>query len=192
MPIGDEQMEEVIVTAYSPAWRREFEQEKNKIRTALGGLQVVIEHIGSTSVEGLGAKPTIDMMAGIPRLSLMNESHMHNLDDMGYEYVHKPEFPERLFFRRGLWRAGTHHLHIYKHLGPHWNGNVLFREYLKRNPEAKHAYYQLKKRLEKEFKYDRVAYTNGKANFITAIIHQASNDRELIRFLEDSNLIGIN
>ncbi|GIO41364.1 MULTISPECIES: GrpB family protein [Paenibacillus] len=183
-------MEEVIISEYTSDWINEFEEEKNKIRIALGDLQVVIEHIGSTSVAGLGSKPTIDIMAGIPSLNSMNESYIKSLDDIGYEYVYKPEFPERLFFRRGLWRAGTHHLHIYKYHGRNWNENVLFREYLKRNPEAMNEYYHLKKKLEQEFKHDRVAYTQGKADFITDIINRASNDSELIRFLRESNLIG--
>ncbi|WP_145048181.1 GrpB family protein [Paenibacillus xylanexedens] len=178
-------MEEVNISEYNPDWNIEFEEEKNKILHALSSLEVVIEHIGSTSVSGLGAKPTIDIMAGLPSLGLMDEFYIKSLGDIGYEYVHKPEFPERLFFRRGLWRAGTHHLHIYKFRGQNWNENVLFREYLKRYPEILNEYYNLKKRLEEQFKYDRVAYTMGKADFIQEVINKASNDEELMRLLQE-------
>jgi len=182
-------MEEVIIHEYNPNWISEFEEEKNKIFNALSDLHVVIEHIGSTSVSGLGSKPTIDIMAGISRLDLIDETHMKNLNEIGYEYVNKPEFSERLFFRRGLWRAGTHHLHIYKYRGDNWNENLLFREYLKRNPETMIEYYKIKKKLEVQFKHDRAAYTKGKADFIKGIINRAGNDKELRRLLEVGNSI---
>ena len=182
-------MEEVTILEYNPTWTYEFEEERVKIFNALNDLQVVIEHIGSTSVSGLGSKPTIDIMAGIPRLDLIDETYIRKLNDIGYEYVNKPEFSERLFFRRGLWRAGTHHLHIYRYQGDNWNENLLFREYLKRNPETMNEYYKLKKNLEEQFKHDRVAYTMGKADFIKGIINKAINDKELRRFLEEGNSI---
>ncbi|WP_127591254.1 GrpB family protein [Paenibacillus lautus] len=172
-------MEEVIVTPYNPDWKNEFEREQDKIRLALKGLDVHIEHIGSTSVMGLGSKPTIDIMAGVLSLTSVNEHYIENLARLGYEYVFKPEFPERLFFRRGPWRAGTHHLHIYKYKGPQWNDQILFREYLKNHPDTRDQYYALKKVLESQYKHDRVAYTNGKADFIREVIQKARLDRQL-------------
>jgi GrpB-like predicted nucleotidyltransferase (UPF0157 family) len=172
-------MEEVIVTPYNPDWKNEFEREQDKIRLALKGLDVHIEHIGSTSVMGLGSKPTIDIMAGVLSLTLVNEKYIENLARIGYEYVFKPEFPERLFFRRGPWRAGTHHLHIYKVQGQQWIDQILFREYLKNHPDTRDQYYTLKKVLESQYKHDRVAYTNGKADFIREVIQKARLDRQL-------------
>lgn len=61
------------------------------------GLEVRIEHIGSTAVQGLGAKPTIDIMAGVSELGLVDERYIRRLEQIGYEYVPKPEFPERMF-----------------------------------------------------------------------------------------------
>jgi GrpB-like predicted nucleotidyltransferase (UPF0157 family) len=177
-------MEEVIVTPYNPDWKEEFERERVKIRSALKGLDVHIEHIGSTAVTGLGSKPTIDMMAGVLSLTLVNEQYIKNLAEIGYEYVFKPEFPERLFFRRGQWRAGTHHLHIYKVQGQQWNDQILFREYLKNHPATRDQYYSLKKVLESQYKHDRVAYTNGKADFIREVIYKARLDTELVRILD--------
>lgn len=166
-------MEEVIVTPYNPDWKEEYNREKAKIESALKGLDVHIEHIGSTSVSGLGSKPTIDMMAGVLSLEEVDEYYLENLAGIGYEYVVKPEFPERLFFRRGQWRAGTHHLHIYRYQGQQWIDQILFREYLKKHPEIKDRYYALKKALENQYKHDRVAYTNGKADFIREVIRKA-------------------
>jgi GrpB-like predicted nucleotidyltransferase (UPF0157 family) len=127
-------------------------------------------------------------MAGILNLELIDETHIKKLKEIGYEYVYKPDFPERLFFRRGQWRAGTHHLHIYKFRGKNWNDNILFREYLKKSPGIKVEYYKLKKKLEEQYKYDRVAYTEGKADFIKEIIERAKNDQELIKYLEEISI----
>lgn len=173
-------MEEVIVIPYNPDWKNEFEREQDKIRLALKGLDVHIEHIGSTAITGLGSKPTIDMMAGVFSLTLVTEQYIENLARIGYEYVVKPEFPERLFFRRGQWRAGTHHLHVYKHQGQQWNNQILFREYLKNHPDTRDQYYSLKKVLESQFKHDRVAYTSGKADFIREVIRKARQNTELV------------
>ncbi|MGG4345815.1 GrpB family protein [Paenibacillus lautus] len=177
-------MEEVIVTPYNPDWKDEFEREKAKIESALKGLEIHIEHIGSTSVMGLGSKPTIDMMAGVQSLAQVDEHYIKHLDGIDYEYVFKPEFPERLFFRRGQWRAGTHHLHIYKYQGLQWNEQILFREYLMKHPDTRDQYYTLKKVLENQYKHDRVAYTNGKADFIREVIHKAKLDTDLLNNLD--------
>lgn len=170
-------MEEVNVVDYDPNWANEFEKEKIKLLNALSGLQVVIEHIGSTSVPGLGSKPTIDIMAGISELDLIDETYKARLLEIGYEYVEKPDFPERLFFRRGQWRAGTHHLHFYTIHGKHWRNQLLFRTVLKQHPEIRNDYYRLKKSLEERFKHDRVAYTEGKSDFITRVISRANEEQ---------------
>ncbi len=177
-------MEEVVVMDYEPEWRHAFAQEKIKILSAMTGLEARIEHIGSTAVQGLGAKPTIDIMAGVSELGLVDERYIRHLELIGYEYIPKPEFPERMFFRRGLWRAGTHHLHIYRYQGKHWNDQLLFREYLKKDATTRERYFTLKKELEAQFKHDRVSYTNGKADFIRSIIERARQDSEWARQLD--------
>lgn len=60
-----------------------------------------------------------------------------------YEYVHKSDFPERKFFRKGKWRAGTHHLHVYAMSGPQWRNNILFRDYLRNHADTLLQYYRL-------------------------------------------------
>lgn len=174
-------MELVIVSEYNPEWITEFEQEKAKISHALKDIILSIEHIGSTSVPGLGSKPIIDMMVGVSDLQQITEVHIDNLMEIGYEYVFKPEFPERRFFRRGEWRAGTHHVHVYEYRSESWINQILFREYLKKHRSAMEEYYNLKKQLEQKFRHDRVAYTEGKSEFIQGIIEKAMNDGELKR-----------
>jgi len=166
--------EQVIVSVYNPDWIHQYEEEKRKILEAIQDICVSIEHIGSTSVPGLGAKPIIDIMVGVHHLNLVGQRHIDQLKEIGYEYVDKPEFPERKFFRRGKWRAGTHHLHIYEMNGVQWNNNLLFRDYLRNHEDTLKQYYRLKKELEARYKHDRALYTEGKEKFIQEVINKAT------------------
>ncbi|MFS0870249.1 GrpB family protein [Paenibacillus xylanilyticus] len=164
--------EEVIVSEYDPSWVEDYNAERVEILRVLTDICVDFEHIGSTSVPGLGAKPLIDMMAGVHDLADVQTLHIKALAELGYEYVPKPEFTERLFFRKGQWRAGTHHLHVYRYKSVEWNEHLLFRNALRRDPEVRQAYYVLKKKLEQQFRHDRVGYTAAKAPFIQSIIQR--------------------
>ncbi|KKO52699.1 GrpB family protein [Paenibacillus sp. DMB20] len=168
----------VEIHEYSPDWPKSYEAERDAILTALQGICEHMEHIGSTSVPGLAAKPVIDMMAGVQELCLVTPDYIKRLEAAGYEYVHKPEFPERMFFRKGLWRAGTHHLHIYEHGGEHWLQNIRFRDYLIKHPEARREYAALKKELQTLYSDDRVRYTEVKAPFISNMMERARRDWE--------------
>ncbi|MBP1989808.1 GrpB family protein [Paenibacillus eucommiae] len=166
-------MEEVLVSDYNPEWVIDFEKEKELLVEQLKDIIVGIEHIGSTAVPGLAAKPTIDIMIGVNNLKDITEIHLERLDSYGYEFIDHPHFPERRFFRKGKWRAGTHHLHIYLHLAENWNTNLLFRDYLINHPDAAKEYGKLKRDLKEKFQHDRVGYTNAKAPFIQTILTRA-------------------
>jgi GrpB-like predicted nucleotidyltransferase (UPF0157 family) len=83
---------------------------------------IAIEHIGSTSIEGLGAKPILDIMVGVYDLKEVEE-FIEQLEIFGYEFVFHKEIPNRRFFRKGKWRAGTHHLHFYNYESEEWTNN---------------------------------------------------------------------
>jgi GrpB-like predicted nucleotidyltransferase (UPF0157 family) len=165
----------VIIEDYNPDWSREFEREKEKLLKILNGKIISIEHIGSTSVKGLGAKPILDIMVGVNNLEEVDE-FIEPLKRIGYEFVRHKDFPERRFFRRGQWRAGTHHLHIYQFKSKHWNNNILFRDFLRTYPNVLKQYHQLKKELAEKYRYDRVAYTQAKAPFIQNVIKKAKQE----------------
>jgi len=163
-------MEIVTVSNYNPLWKKEYETEREKLIKELNGILIGIEHIGSTSIPGLSAKPIIDIMVGVKSLEDVTDVYKEGLYTIGYEYVEHANFPHRRFFRKGEWRAGTHHLHIYEFEGVHWNNNLFFREYLINNREAKEEYSMLKKELEQQYKHDRVGYTKAKEPFIEGIL----------------------
>jgi len=167
-----------VVSEYDSEWIEEYEQEKVKISHVLRDVLLRIEHIGSTSIPKLGSKPIIDMMVGVSDLQQVSEAYITGLEGIGYEYVFKPDFPERRFFRKGEWRAGTHHLHIYEYESENWINNILFRDYLKNDSRMMEEYYLLKKKLEQQYKHDRVAYTEGKSEFIGNVIAVAKMNKE--------------
>jgi GrpB-like predicted nucleotidyltransferase (UPF0157 family) len=92
----------VLIKNYDPIWELQFEEEKGKILSAIPKKIIHIEHIGSTSIKGLGAKPIIDIMIGVTKLEDFEEL-IQPLSTIDFEYVPKPELTDRRFFRKGLW-----------------------------------------------------------------------------------------
>ncbi len=145
--------EKIVIEKYSLAWALDFEHEKIKIGNVLGEKLVQIEHIGSTSIVDLGAKPIIDIMVGVHNLDEV-VNFIDSFKEIGYEFVWHNEFPERRFFRRGQRRAGTHHLHIYRFGSEHWKNNILFRDYLRQNSNKQKEYQNLKNELAEKYPND--------------------------------------
>jgi len=162
----------VELQAYNPYWEIQFARESQKIEGVLGNFALAIEHIGSTSVKGLAAKPIIDIMVGIPDLENAL-SLVEPLREINYEYVPIPKFKDRLFFRKGLWRKGTCHLHICEFNGNEWKDKLLFRDYLRTHAEAAAEYASLKQQLGAKYTYERSAYTKEKEPFIKRILMKA-------------------
>ncbi|WP_342603209.1 GrpB family protein [Peribacillus sp. FSL E2-0159] len=165
----------VKIEDYNPDWVSEFEQEKVRIMEVLKNSCLCIEHIGSTSVIGLGAKPILDIMAGVHHLDEA-DMFIEPLKSIGYEFVPHQEFPERRFFRKGQWRAGTHHLHIYRFGSEQWKNQLSFRDFLRSHPDVRKQYQQLKLSLAQKHPADIVGYTEAKAPFIQNVIESAKNE----------------
>ncbi len=165
----------VIVEDFSQQWALEYKKEELKIRNVLGETLIQIEHIGSTSIENLGSKPIIDIMCGVKNVNEITD-FIDSFAEIGYAFVWHEDFPERRFFRKGEYRAGTHHLHIYEFESDFWTNNILFRDYLRNHPVVLIEYYHFKKKLAKKYPYDRVSYTNGKNEFIKCIINKAREE----------------
>lgn len=161
----------VEIVEYDPQWPVLYEEEKGRILGVIGHKIVAIEHIGSTAVRGLAAKPIIDIMVAVRRLADAGEC-IEPLQSIGYEYV--PEFeaemPERRFFRKGPPEARTHHIHMIELTSDFWERHLLFRDFLRAHPEAAQQYYQLKKELAARYGSDREAYAEAKTLFIESIV----------------------
>ncbi|MGA9286946.1 MAG: GrpB family protein [Anaerobacillus sp.] len=165
----------VNLSDYNPYWEKEFEIEKNNILEVLGDKAVGIEHIGSTSIKGLQAKPIIDLMVGVQHLEEVSH-YISLLSQIDYEYVPKAEFKDRKFFRKGSWGQGTSHLHICEIHGGEWTEKLLFRDYLRVYPEVAEEYASLKRELASKHQFDRPIYTKKKEPFIKSIIEKAEKE----------------
>jgi len=165
----------VELQPYNPDWKRQFEREKKSISEAIGDSLIKVEHIGSTSIKGLASKPIIDIMAGVHNLEQVND-WIPALVEVEYEYVPKPEFTNRRFFRKGTWGQGICHLHICEYDSTEWREKLLFRNFLRLYPEALREYASLKEKLAQIHKFDRHAYTERKGPFIKKIIELARRD----------------
>jgi GrpB-like predicted nucleotidyltransferase (UPF0157 family) len=165
----------IVVADHDPAWPAMFEQERARLAAALGPLAIVIEHVGSTAVPGLAAKPIIDLLVGVRSLDDAAPRCVEQLAAIGYTFM--PEYrsllPDQLFFRKGVPGPWTHHVHVMRPSGPGWERRLVFRDYLRANPDAAKAYSDLKRELAARFKDDIAAYRGGKDAFVAEIMAKA-------------------
>ena len=160
----------VAVHSYSEDWPQLFDQERQQLREAIGDYVLDIQHIGSTSVPGLDAKPIIDIgvaVANFEEAAICVEP----LERLGYIYHGENGIPRRHFFTKGDPR--THNLHM-NELGSHdWATTTHFRDYLRGHPETTRAYAELKRELAIRHQHDREAYQEGKNQLIQEILRLA-------------------
>lgn len=169
--------EEIEVVAYDPRWPEMFAAEREHLRACLPGeLLGRIEHFGSTAVPGLAAKPIIDLLVEVTSLAATKRRIVPILVAQGYDYLWRPTWgddvpPFYAWFIKRDPQTGerTHHLHLIKKEFAHWE-RLRFRDYLRKHPGQAAAYGELKRRLAAEHPYDRVAYTEGKGQFIAGIM----------------------
>lgn len=169
----------IAVSDYDPAWPKMFEQERANLRSALGALVLTVEHIGSTAVPGLAAKPIIDLLVGVHDLNDARSRCSEPLRALGYTYI--PEYqswlPDELFFRKGVPGPWTHHVHVMEPSNARWEAFLTFRDYLRTHPEVARAYGNLKKSLAAKFKDDIASYRNAKHDFVVGAMAEARADR---------------
>ena len=156
----------VRLVAHDPAWATRFADERARLLTALGDLPAEIEHVGSTAVPGLAAKPILDVLVGRPAGDVA--PYVEALQRAGYVYRGEAGIPGRHYFRRGDPR--THHLHLVECGGAVWRDHLAFRDRLRADAALAAAYGALKERLAIQHAEDRAAYTEAKAPFITAVL----------------------
>lgn len=165
----------IEVVPYDPRWPALFEAASREIHTVIGGYITGIEHIGSTAVPCLAAKPVIDILVGVRSLSDA-PLFLPPLAPLGYTYVpeHEDIFPERRYLHRIADGQHTHHVHIVEPGSEFYRVQLLFRDYLRAHPRDAAAYASLKYQLAGQYHLDREAYTDGKSAFIQEILRLAS------------------
>src|SRR5438105_8172350 len=169
-------MPELIrVVEYDPRWPEVYELERGLLVGALYPFVVDIQHIGSTSVPGLAAKPIIDIGVAIEEYPLPEVS-IEAVVALGYEYVGEYGIPRRHYFHKGSPRI--HHLHVLEVSGEEWQKHILFRDYIRAHREQARRYETLKRDLARRYEHDREAYTDSKTEFVLATLAKARAWRE--------------
>ncbi|MBI5838850.1 MAG: GrpB family protein [Chloroflexi bacterium] len=162
----------INIVDYNPEWPELFKIEKKKLLTAIGDYVAAIEHIGSTAVPGLAAKPVIDILIGVRTLTEADRYCIEPITGLGYEYVKafEKDTPYRRYFRKDS-RDGdrTHQIHLVEHGRDWWKRHLAFRDYLRVHVDAREAYERLKRDLATR-EFETVSdYANAKSEFIKAI-----------------------
>lgn len=164
----------VTIVEYSQQWPKLFEQERNLLLSTLGEPVARIEHIGSTSVPRLASKPIIDIMVGLNDFDIA-DSLVPGVKELGYTYIPKYEdvMPDRRFFRKLQHNNVTHHVHMVKIDSTFWERHLLFRDYLRANPQVAVEYALLKKELALRDWNDSNDFAEAKTQFIKKVEEQA-------------------
>jgi GrpB-like predicted nucleotidyltransferase (UPF0157 family) len=166
----------VLLSPHREDWHYLFEQEKSKITNVLGERVIAVEHVGSTAICGIVAKPILDIMVGIASYA-DGGKYVTALESLDYEYKGENGVPERHFFGKGVPR--THHLHMVAVGSNFWIHHLLFRDYLIVNRHVAEQYNDLKLDLAARFPDNREAYTNGKESFVVSVLQAAKNSQNI-------------
>lgn len=175
-------MKQIKIVPYDPEWPILFEQEASRIKKALGDNCIALHHVGSTSVPGLLAKPKIDIIAVVRKLSETPAL----LENVGYPLKGEFNIPFHLVFdKRGI---NNVNLHLYEEGNPEIELNLRFRDYLRQHPEAVNAYAELKQiLLSRPESNERIPmgfskYNLGKDKFIKDILNRAGFNGICLRY----------
>jgi GrpB-like predicted nucleotidyltransferase (UPF0157 family) len=160
---------QVELVAYDPVWPDQFEAERIRLAAVLAPWLVgSIEHIGSTAVPGVAAKPVIDIAVGVRDLKSSEPARLAVLP-LGYQYFPYRASEEHWFCKPSP-AYRTHHLHLVPFDGTLWRERLAFRDYLREHPVVAGDYATLKRSLTEQYRFDREAYTEAKGPFIRAVL----------------------
>jgi len=155
----------VRVVPHDPAWKGVFEREAAALRSALGDEVLAVHHIGSTSVPGLRAKPTIDVLIEVGEIGKLDPLEPE-ITEGGYEAWGEYGIPGRRFFTKDRGPDPLCNVHVFEAGSPEVERHLAFRDHLIQHPETARAYGDLKEDLAEKFPTDMEAYMDGKDSFI--------------------------
>ena len=166
----------IEIVPYDPTWPALFQVEATRIRRALGEFACRIDHVGSTSVPGLGAKPVIDIQISVRQLHPM-EPYVIRLCELGYSHVPHPDDEVCPFLHRPKDWPHTHHIHVCQLSSLEERRHLAFRDFLRDHSEVAEVYYHEKMALAPNFSADtfesRNAYADAKSAFIEPVVQRA-------------------
>ncbi|MFE3897581.1 MULTISPECIES: GrpB family protein [unclassified Priestia] len=158
----------VKLEPYNDKWSKLFDEEREMLSSRLKKIIIAIEHVGSTSIEGLSAKPIIDIAIGVSSLDVIIELK-EKVKALGYVEV-PVSIDGKHVFARYKEKKITHFLHVMIYNQNLWIDQISFRDYLRSDPNAKIAYIKIKEELANKYPNDVVSYTNKKKKFVDDIL----------------------
>jgi GrpB-like predicted nucleotidyltransferase (UPF0157 family) len=166
----------VVVSPYSEQWPNFFRNLRNDLICLFTPTSIAVEHIGSTSVPGLSAKPVIDILLGAASLADI-ESRINLLSGHGYEYVSKyeKEIPERRYFVKSPANSLRVHIHAVVLGSRLWREHLAFRDALRSDLGLRAQYQSLKLQLAEQFVNNKSAYSAAKNPFVESVLATVSN-----------------
>lgn len=164
----------IEIMDHDPAWRARFAEQRDRLAELMAPwLAAPVEHIGSTSVPGLRAKPIVDILAPVSSLA-DRDAMVDVLSAHGWLYwPDDPEGAEQLWFLRPKPEARTHHLKVIEHDSPRARALLTFRDTLRTDPALAREYEDLKVRLARQYPNDREAYTAAKTHFVAQVLRSS-------------------
>ena len=140
---------------------------------------MAIEHISSTSVPGLSAKPILDIMPGVAAHA-DGARTIEPLTRLGYVYSGENGIPGRCYFDLRHQERTVVHVHLFEIGTENWLRHLLFRDYLRAHPDVAAQYAALKRDLALRFRHERAAYTDAKSEFINTVVTRARSERQIL------------
>lgn len=162
----------IIIAPYDPAWPLRFGVEKQRIAAALLPLTPEVAHVGSTSVPGLGAKNTVDILIGLEDFRTTADAQISKFQAMGYDYwsIYEDTFPERRLFCMEKQGQRLFNVHMVEENSDFWQDHLRFRDILRQDGRVREAYYRLKVELaEREWEHTN-DYADAKGEFIRGVL----------------------
>jgi len=153
-------------------WQEEYKKEERRIKEALGKLALDVQHVGSTSLPEIPAKPILDIVVAIPGMDHL-DACSEKLEKIGYENRGSKGVEGRCLFVKGGTDFRTHHLNLTTRDNAFWQEHILFRDELLRDKKARDEYAGLKQELAGKFSQNRDEYTEAKKEFIQKVLKQA-------------------
>jgi GrpB-like predicted nucleotidyltransferase (UPF0157 family) len=166
---------EYVIAEPDQAWPAMFELEASRIRAALGALAVRVDHVGSTSVPDLAAKPIVDIQTSVSSM-IPRDAYIEPLRSLGYRWTLDPWSDEHEYFSRDVGGARAYQIHVCQAGGSWERRHLAFRDWLRANPDEAKAYGALKHQLAVEHPNDLMAYVDSKTAFIRSVEARALAD----------------
>jgi GrpB-like predicted nucleotidyltransferase (UPF0157 family) len=162
----------VRLQPYTDEWVTRFKHEQVALKAVLGNVAEDIQHIGSTSVPNLAAKPTIDILLGTKDFPWRASSDTA-LSTVDYGFYKENHATWRVYLKAWHGNLRGYHLHVVEFDSEHWHRHLLFRDYLRTHSDEASRYAELKLRLAAETRGERGAYQDGKNEFIDSLMIRA-------------------